>query len=284
MTWVFMQISQKKNKQSQIAITINNSSCIHHSFITSLLATVIFHYLWSLVKSIKVMTLMVAMIMMMQNRVWLLCCCWCRGCKSTQIQSVLIIRIVMMNITGIFIQLRRWNNTFLILWILIHQYSPTTSLPSSSSTSSSWLWLLSFCHHCFNFDWDHQSSAFQTWGMEVLPIILILVNVMIIIVVLSSVWSASVIDIMISREEKKGQGGEGGWGWKKANSLFENISQFSPLWLPNLPPNLWYYISSWLKYSPQYSSFKVEVSSQKMIAGKLSTRKVWFGSWTMTSR
>ena len=180
------------------------------------------------------MTLMTAMIMMMQNRVWLLCCCWCRGCKSTHIQSVLIIRIVMMNIIGIFIQLRRWNNTFLILWILIHQYSPTTSLPSSSSTSSSWLWLLSFCHHCFNFDWDRQSSAFQTWGMEVLPIILILVNVMIIIVVLSSVWSASVIDIMISREERKGQGGEGGWGWKK-QILF--LKTFPNLLLGDSPPS-----------------------------------------------
>ena len=39
----------------------------------------------------------------------------------------------------------------------------------------------------YNFDRDHQSRAFQTLGMEVLPIILILVNVMIIIVVLSSV-------------------------------------------------------------------------------------------------
>ena len=45
------------------------------------------------------------------------------------------------------------------------------------------------CNNGCGLDLDFVHDVFQIWRMEVLPIILILVNVMIIIVVLSSVWS-----------------------------------------------------------------------------------------------
>ena len=85
-------------------------------------------------------------------------------------------------------------------------------------------------------DLDFVHDVFQIWRMEVLPIILILVNVMIIIVVLSSVWTITMISWSSSMltiwSARKGMEAEGGFEKK---DFFENIFRFPHLWL--LPSN-----------------------------------------------
>ena len=95
---------------------------------------------------------------------------------------------------------------------------------------------------------------FQIWRMEVLPIILILVNVMIIIVVLSSVWSITMISWSSSMltiwSATKGMEAEGGLEKK---DFFEKHFPISSSVTPAL--KLCDILQLSLKYPPlQYSS------------------------------
>ena len=77
-------------------------------------------------------------------------------------------------------------------------------------------------------DLDFVHDVFQIWRMEVLPIILILVNVMIIIVVLSSVWTITMISwsssMLTKWSARKGMEAEGGF---EKRDFFEKHSPIS---------------------------------------------------------
>ena len=103
-------------------------------------------------------------------------------------------------------------------------------------------------------DLDFVHDVFQIWRMEVLPIILILVNVMIIIVVLSSVWTITMISwsssMLTKWSARKGTEAEGGFEKK---DFFEKHSPISLSVTPAL--KLCDILQLWLKYPPlQYSS------------------------------
>ena len=157
-----------------------------------------------MIERIKMITLITATMPMMTMFGWSVQ--WCRGCKSTSLISDLIILIIASIRISMIISM---------MIIPIFHHHP---------------------NHDYNwFHWYYPSSVFRHWGMEVLPIILILVNVMIIIVVLSSVWS----DNMISGGEKRGGVGEGGGG-KRRNLFPKTFPNF--LLCDPLPQNLWYTI------------------------------------------
>ena len=110
------------------------------------------------------------------------------------------------------------------------------------------------CNASCGIDFDFVPAVFQIWRMEVLPIILILVNVMIIIVVLSSVWSITMISWSSSMltiwSAKKGMEAEGGFEKK---DFFEKHFPISSSVTPAL--KLCDILQVSLKYPPlQYSS------------------------------
>ena len=84
------------------------------------------------------------------------------------------------------------------------------------------------CKSGCGLDLDFVHDVFQIWRMEVLPIILILVNVMIIIVVLSSVWTITMISwsssMLTKWSARKGMEAEGGF---EKRDFFEKHSPIS---------------------------------------------------------
>ena len=96
------------------------------------------------------------------------------------------------------------------------------------------------CKASCGLDLDFVPDVFQIWRMEVLPIILILVNVMIIIVVLSSVWSVTMVSwsssMLTKWSARKGMEAEG--GFENKGFLWKTFSDF--LICDSCPQTLWY--------------------------------------------
>ena len=139
------------------------------------------------------------------------------------------------------------------------------------------------CNAGCGLDFDFVPDVFQIWRMEVLPIILILVNVMIIIVVLSSVWSVTMVSwsssMLTKWSARKGMEAEGGFEKK---DFFEKHSPISSSVTPAL--KLCDILQLSLKYPPlQYSSsgeHLLQYSSSVKYLFQYSSSAAHLSSWS----